>query len=387
MPDELQSLQTGLMYRVNGLSNPDTRASVQDVFNRTDPPEMYMSQCRLHSEVYAIEVKEVVSRTVRIGAPGSRYAAPVCEACVRGDARGPIVCRHVVWVMDQVAKQAQGLCNWNPGAILTMTSSGYAAEIEDPYRFMATYRLDLLAARLNCRVAPPAGESRARIDHVRIEKIKDMLFALTGSSLLGSLGESSLNFEGGIARTGDIVGTLFRMLYSDDTIYGYFCRQMDGLETASDRFHGLQRLADKVFAHRASVPPSPPESAVTVAWEAMQIDAIVREIGTIIQSSNHAGLGRHEHQAAAEALVHILGHVVARHSQTRGDSTTLYHALIGNSHDRDFIIGQLARLSPVSSMPLHELESLYRQCCELGAPDTYLARFDAVINRLRNICS
>jgi hypothetical protein len=238
-PAEIRSAQTGLRYRVGGLQDSDTEAAVQEALG-TAEADIYFSQCRLHERVYAFEVKETVTRTVRIGPPGSRYARPRCEACSSSSSsRGgdTSVCRHVVWVMDHLAAEGGlGGAIHPDAAALTMGPDGHAVEMGSPYELCRAAPMEQLAARLHCRVAPPAGLSEGEVvDAARVAEVRRMLAAVSGPGRWDHYDERTLDLgarrsgdDGPVVQRGDLDGTLFRMLYANPAFFAYFRSQLDG---------------------------------------------------------------------------------------------------------------------------------------------------------------
>ncbi|MBE3044148.1 hypothetical protein IMZ48_16570, partial [Candidatus Bathyarchaeota archaeon] len=132
-----------LTYKIDGLE-PKVQSAVRDSFK--DPPEMTLQKCGQRGDVYAFQMTELVYRSIRIGSPESGLSSPQCSC----EAASP--CKHVLWLMDRLAKQT--LYGHEPSAPLNLTPHGYAEEMGHPFQDISRFHLDILAESLHCELTP-----------------------------------------------------------------------------------------------------------------------------------------------------------------------------------------------------------------------------------------
>ncbi len=181
----VRSPLTNLFYNIDNLDD-ETQELVRELF-RPPPPEetppIVIEWCGISNDpdVYAFQLQEVVPRTIRIGSPTSRIPTPSCN-CTGSEARP---CRHLVWLMDQIAKQT--LPSHPPGEPLTLgvgSSSGSASapreglfpELGNAYARIADFHIDVLANTLHCGAGPPTGHPSLH----RVREAREILAGLDG---------------------------------------------------------------------------------------------------------------------------------------------------------------------------------------------------------------
>ncbi|CAK7219586.1 hypothetical protein SCUCBS95973_003865 [Sporothrix curviconia] len=172
----VQSPLTDLFYNVDNLDE-ETQELVRELFRAPVPdetPPMVIEWCGISNDpdVFAFQLQEVVPRTIRIGSPTSRIPRPSCNCT--GSANTP--CRHLVWLMDQIAKQT--LHGHPPDVPLVLDGdTGFPREIgTDAYARIADFHIDILANTLHCGAGPPNGRPNLH----RVREAREILAGLDG---------------------------------------------------------------------------------------------------------------------------------------------------------------------------------------------------------------
>ncbi|KAL1902823.1 hypothetical protein Sste5346_000734 [Sporothrix stenoceras] len=172
----VRSPLTDLFYNVDNLDD-ETQELVRELFRPPAPeetPPMVIEWCGISNDpdVYAFQLQEVVPRTIRIGSPTSRIPRPSCNCT--GTASTP--CRHLVWLMDQIAKQT--LHDHHPDVPLVLDgASAFPRELPDAYSNISDFHIDILANTLHCGAGPPVtGQPNLH----RVRETREILAGLDG---------------------------------------------------------------------------------------------------------------------------------------------------------------------------------------------------------------
>ncbi|CAK7220426.1 hypothetical protein SEUCBS140593_004231 [Sporothrix eucalyptigena] len=172
----VRSPLTDLFYNVENLDD-ETQELVRELFRAPaaeETPPMVIEWCGISNDpdVFAFQLQEVVPRTIRIGSPTSRIPRPSCNCT--GNANTP--CRHLVWLMDQIAKQT--LHDHPPDVPLVLDgATGFPREIgSDAYARIADFHIDILANTLHCGAGPPSGRPNLH----RVRESREILAGLYG---------------------------------------------------------------------------------------------------------------------------------------------------------------------------------------------------------------
>lgn len=386
---------TRLTYRLDHL--PDkTQSAVRETFK--DPPNIAIQRCRRMAGTYAFQMTELVTRSVRIQSDKTGASHLTCSCSKYTDSQEP--CEHSLWLLDQLVKET--LYDHDQNKPLTMTSQGYAEEMGDPFRNIASYHLDVLADGLLCQVIDPEADSEAAADDYRVQASRELLSSVYGMPATDFRPDLSAQNtkEDQIITPHDLEYTIFRMLLDNRSFFDYFLFNSRLSDSLADPFRHLSRRVDRVLkdldAYSAAFSPStddkskinihqPSETPQDVAWAAWHIEGTVRIIRSAIFARDRP-LTPQESSSAVRALVHILSCVVKRNDDLHlGDTPSdrnLYQCLIG-SNDRNFVIGDLALLPTASSQYLHSLETILDLVGIHGAPSSYVDKFQTLLGRLR----
>ncbi|CAK7239887.1 MAG: hypothetical protein STHCBS139747_001322 [Sporothrix thermara] len=172
----VQSPLTDLFYNVDNLDD-ETQELVRELFRAPAPeetPPMVIEWCGISNDpdVFAFQLQELVPRTIRIGSPTSRIPRPSCNCTGTNDTP----CRHLVWLMDQIAKQT--LHDHPPDVPLVLDGvTGFPREIgSDVYARIADFHIDILANTLHCGAGPPSGRPNPH----RLREAREILAGLDG---------------------------------------------------------------------------------------------------------------------------------------------------------------------------------------------------------------
>lgn len=336
---------------------------------------------------YAFQMTELVTRSIRIRAPDS--GSPRMSCSCKEDENDES-CPHLLWLLDQVLKQT--LYAHDCDEPVTLTPSGYAEEMGDPFKNIADYHLDVLAPGLHCPLVDPESELEAT-DPTRVLESRELL-----SSLYSVPPE---NFRPDIfdqptlgakpLKRNDLERTIFRMLIDNHHFFEYFVSQFRTKDVVKNPFRKLTQRVDRVL-HDLDSHTSSSTQEVTietprdVAWAEKHILGIVDLMKSAIFSKN-TPLQPSEAIYTASTLVHILDAVVSRNTDIQFPGTSrldrnIYLRLIGNQ-DQDFIIGVLNLLPEAASHFAYSLEDILGQVRIHGAPASYVERFRQLLKRLR----
>ncbi|KAJ2907074.1 putative SWIM zinc finger protein [Zalerion maritima] len=300
----VQSPTTKLRYDISGLPS-DAQSRVEDAFR--EPPQIALHHCRLRDGVYAFQMTELVPHSIRIGHPGGRHSVPSCSCAAESNSNKPLgdvdpatrgemgvksPCRHLLWLLDHVAKQTTAY-EHNQNEPLTLNTKGYAEEIGDPFQEISRFHLDVLADSLHCNVVPDPSTPSPTFDNSRDHdtgsnsdddegdddedheeeeeeesKIPSPLRVLEAREVLSSVAEvpvedwridlsapprwrgkgSRGRKHGSLIRRGDLEATLFRMLISNDNLFHSFLSQLPERKPVNDPFRKLGQRVDRVVA-------------------------------------------------------------------------------------------------------------------------------------------
>lgn len=178
----VRSPLTDLFYNIDNLDD-ETQELVRELFREPAPdetPPMVIEWCGISNDpdVYAFQLQEVVPRTIRIGSLTSRIPRPSCNCT--GNASTP--CRHLVWLMDQIAKQT--LHDHHPDVPLVLDgATAFPRELgagglgQDAYSNIAAFHIDILANTLHCGAGPPVA---GRPNLHRVREAREILAGLDG---------------------------------------------------------------------------------------------------------------------------------------------------------------------------------------------------------------
>ncbi|KIH86671.1 hypothetical protein SPBR_08249 [Sporothrix brasiliensis 5110] len=180
----VRSPLTELSYNIDSLDD-ENQEIVRELFRAPAPeetPPMVIEWCGISNDpdVYAFQLQEIVPRTIRIGSPTSRIPRPSCNCT--GTASTP--CRHLVWLMDQIAKQT--LHDHHPDEPLVLDGAtafphAMGAGGQDAYAKIAGFHIDILANTLHCGAGrPPVTGSMGRLNRYRVREAREILAGLDG---------------------------------------------------------------------------------------------------------------------------------------------------------------------------------------------------------------
>ena len=395
-PMVVRSPSTDLVYNISSLQ-PQTQELVRQLFHETpaeEPPQIVLQWCQLSQEeqgshFYAFQMHEIVPRSIRIGAPDSKYPTPRCN-CMR-DSSQP--CKHLIALLDEINYHT---LDQVPDRELILTPTGLAAEAGNPFEKISNFHLNILADCLHCDVGSP--ESKTQPNPRRIQESREILAAVAeidSDAYRPDLFETTalLGDHGIITRT-DLERTVVQMLLANNEFFAYFLKLLDTTDAARDPFHKLEQRVDRVLSALKSIsstspsdnPPTAPEGPATVSWAASHLLSVSRTIAALLQRPDRPALAW-ERASAARTLVRILRAVVTEHTaDAHGGATpeerNLYARLIGN-RDTGFAVDALALL-PEQNQFIDELETIEETLGVHGAQGGYLRKLRAVIARLRS---
>ena len=394
-PMIVRSPQTDLTYNISNL-HPQTQELVRQLFHETppeEPPQIVLQWCQLSQEeqgshFYAFQMHEIVPRSIRIGAPDSRYPTPRCN-CMR-DSNQP--CKHLIALLDQINYHT---LDQAPDRELTLTPAGFAAEAGNPFEKISGFHLEILADCLHCDVGSP--ESKTQPNPYRIQESREILAAVakvdSDEYRPDLFDTSALLGDHGIISRADLERTVVQMLLANNDFFAYFLKLLDANDAARDPFRKLEQRVKRVLTalksisspSTSSAPPHAPEGPPTVTWAASHLLSTTRTIAGLIQRPDRPALPW-ERASAARALVRILRAVVMEHTaDAHGGATpeerNLYARLIGQ-RDTGFAVDTLALL-PEQNQFIDELETIEEALGVLGAQVGFVHKLRSVIARLR----
>lgn len=373
-----------LTYKIDGLPE-ETQAAVRDAFR--EPPRIALQCCGIRDKMYAFQMTELKTMSIRIGSPDSNFPVPKCSC---GKVDPP--CRHVLWLLDQVVKHTQ--YGHNPHEPLTLKPEGYAEEMGDPFQDISTFHLNILADSLHCEVLTPDSDDHddeAPNPH-RVQEARELLAAIAVTSPDDYRPDIFSNPSAGKKpiKRGDLECTVFRMLLANNEFFHYVLSLARSSDPVNNPFRKLDQRVDRVLADldAYSADPSAPttEIACNVEWAARHLLGVVTLVRTAIFRRD-APLEPWERDGGARTLVRILSAVCERnHDAHPGASRVernLYLRLVGDQ-DHDFVIGVLNLLPDAASGYVHNLEDISEQLGVHGAPATYVEKFRSLLARLRS---
>lgn len=381
---------TNLLYSLERLSD-ETKAAVADTMR--EPPLIALEHCRRINETYAFQMKELVTRSIRIRAPGSDGPRLSCSCRAEVNAGGheddAEPCPHLVWLLDQLLKET--LYDHDEKQQLTMMPSGYAEEMGDPFSTIAGFHLDILAPGLHCPLLDPEAGYEAAADPTRVLEARELLAPYYSSP--------HENFRPDVftrpdeALGGALDRAVFNALLEDNHFFHHLLSQARSTDPVKDPFRKLSQRVDRVLRDLDMFVSSPTadrwllETPSDVSWAASHILGSVNMTKAIIFNRDQPLL----HTAAASAastLVHVLEAVVSRNkdvpssnSQSRRDRN-LYLRLIGD-RDQGFVIDVLGLVPAAASQYVHRLEAALERISIYGAPLSYVDKFRSLLRRLR----
>ncbi|KAL2757141.1 hypothetical protein ACRALDRAFT_2102267 [Sodiomyces alcalophilus JCM 7366] len=387
---------TKLYYNIENLS-ADLQARVREAFK--DPPRLTLQYCRLQDDVYAFQMTELVPRSIRIGAPDSKFPNPKCSCAQEGG--NP--CRHLLWLLDQIVDQTLG--DENSGAPLTMTPAGYPPEVGDPFASITDLHLDILADGLHCELVRPDSDDHANgLNPCRVQEARERLASVaavpTEEYRPDIFDRPTLGTN--LIKRHDLECTVFRMLLDNSDFFHYFLSLTRSSDPARDPFRKLEHRVQSVLRHLDEYSASRSESSRAhrpssadrprdVTWAARRILAVVSRIKAKIFRRD-SPLAPWERTSAARALVRILASVVDRNCESylgTGPQVerNLYTRLIGDARGGDFVLGVLLLLPDAAAPFLHELEVIAETIGVHGAPAAYAEKLDMLLARLKKPAS
>ncbi|KAK3328838.1 hypothetical protein B0H66DRAFT_2687 [Apodospora peruviana] len=401
---------TGLKYNIAHLS-PKTQKVVRELFNETSidtPPQISLELCGIKEAdaenddvFYAFQMHEVVPCSVRIGSRHStRFSTPRCE-CPDARYRDERPCKHLVWLFDKISKQT--LFDHDPESELTLSESGYAQELGDPFQQISEIRLDVLADSLHCDISAPNCDT-APPNRARVKEAREMVAAVAGIDPREIGGyrtdlENTYNSAALIHR-GDLEATLFSLILASHSLAAWMREELSPSDLAVDPFRMLQQRVSRIISELDAYSSSlqnpttvnarrdegkEAEGPRNVTWAATQITHCVRQIEKLI-SRGAAPLVEWERASAARALVGILkavaNHSTESHAGSTVDDRNLYMLLVGN-HDTGFVFSALDMLVDQSQF-IEELEDIMDLLGRFGAPATYSENMRGLIMRMRS---
>ena len=381
-----------LVYKIDGLE-PDVQSAVRDAFG--DPPDMTLQVCGRRGDVYAFQMTELVYQSIRIGSPDSGIPIPQCTCGEKAP------CKHVLWLMDRLAKQT--LYAHDPNEPLNLTPGGYAEEMGHPFRDISKFHLDILADSLHCELTPQDSDDD---DDLRAQEAHELLAsvaAVAPEKYRADLLKGSQRSKKTLKR-GDLECTVFRMLLKNNEFFKYFLSRTGAVDAINDPFrklsHRVTRILRKLEQYSSSFyqsqagtpttasssssrPPRPPRGPpCTVPWAAHHILGIVSRI----RSHLTPDLSPAQRTSAARTLIRILSVVSNSNHDAHQGSTArdrnLYVRLIANRDD-GFVLPLLFNVVEAAAPFLHNLEVVQDRIAVHGAPASYVARFEELIRRLK----
>ena len=375
---------TRLLYCLDKLSD-EAKDHVRDVF--TDPPKMNLQRCRRINDIYAFQMTELVTRSIRIrtSADGRSFHSCSCGGTESSD-ESDNVCSHLLWLMDQLLKHT--LYFHNPNKPLNMTAAGFAEEMGDPFRAIENHQLDILAPSLHCPVLDMGSDGH--LDETRVLESRELLASVYAGSSVDDFrpdifDQPSLGSK--ILKRDDLDATVFRMLVDNGHFFHYFRSLSRSSDPINDPFRKLSQRIDRVLQtlDSSNISLSASESPTGIPWAANHILGCVSIIRSTIFSRDRP-LRAAESLSAVSALIHILDAVVTRNKNLHNDSSrlerNLYLRLVGD-RDQDFVIAELMLVPQAASQFLHNLERLLDRIESLGAPASYVHKFRILLDRLR----
>lgn len=314
----IRSIHTKLRYDTRLLS-PTTeeraKAGLKEPFT--------LGHCSLYNpsqsnEYYAFQIFETVNFSVRIGAPDSEYRELTCHCD-----NDPRPCRHVFWLMDQIAQHT--LSDAQKSSPLPLTKRGITSDSLDTYRKISSARPRLFQ-ELDCELRTDTDydepESTADAAAERIKDVRDLLASLSPVTrdeyrpdifdALPAAADQPQLFPG------DLEKTLAHALLANDDLFRHLRALVPASHCATDFFlkqraaaaAALASLDAYIAAARPAAPPSP-APVHDIPWAAAAVAAAVAAIAARVHEAR-APLSLAARHAAAEGLCRILRALAAR---------------------------------------------------------------------------
>lgn len=383
-----------LTYNIDGL-HPRSQATARDAFG--DPPEMTLQVCGKRGDVYVFQMTELVNQSIRIRTPKSNSLSPECSC----GAESP--CKHVLWLMDRLAKQT--LYDQDPNVPLTLTPHGYPREMGHPFEDIEKFHLDLLADSLRCELTPQDSDDddedlRAQEAHELLASVADVAPEKYRPDLIKS-GQRNKK----AVKRGDLECTVFRMLLKNNEFFKYFLSRTSAADVVNDPFRKLSQRANRILRklddYSTSLQQSqtgtpttasstssqhqrlPTGPLCTVPWAAHHILGIVSRIRSHLTSD----LTQPQRTSAARTLIRILSAVSDANKDAHPGHTSrdrnLYVRLIAHRDD-NFVLPLLSMILDAAAPFLHNLEVARGRIAAHGAPASYLSKFEELMVRLKD---
>lgn len=413
----VRSPLTAINYDISTLDH-ETQEDVRHLFQETpaaEIPQMVLQWCQLRQEqyesqdtqVYAFQMHEIVSRSIRIGSPNSRYSSPRCEYCER-DSSNP--CKHLIYLLDQIDYHTS---DHTPDSDHQTPVS--AMELGNPFDKISNFHLDLLAGCLHCDVGSP--DSKTRPSPVRLFEAREVLATMGGEDPEAYRPDifddrDAILQDDGIISYDDLTRTVTNMLLTNNEFFAYFLKLLEPTSKARDPYRKLQQHVDRVLAEldtysqdpTANPSSSPSEGPRNVPWAAAHVLRAVGTITSLLQDRPDAP-SLAERASAARALVLILTSIVTKWNrdipyhppaaappaaaaqmqspaQVQND-TNLYQRLVGNNRASAFVLDALAML-PEQNHWIDALQDIQSEVGQHGAQEVFLRRLEALIARMRS---
>ncbi|TPX11228.1 uncharacterized protein E0L32_001046 [Thyridium curvatum] len=421
----VRSPTTGLRYNIENLGD-ETQDIVRDLFSETpqeDLPLITLQWCNFDSQrsLYAFQVHEIVPRAIYVGASDSSYPSPSCNCMKNGS--GP--CRHLIWLMDQLAKQT--VHDHDPEQELELNDRGFPSKVGDPYARIADFHLDILADGLHCDPGFP--NTFPEPNRHRVREAREILAAVADidddeqdnyrPEIFDAESPTKLD-QGEIITRGDLELTLLHLLLSNNEIFAMFLKLLDPTDKVRDPFRKLQqrvaRVLDDLNAYTTSQPTTRdiPSSTATeqqdssaagsastaegprdVPWAARHIARVVQQIHIMLDQSRP--LSTRERASAARALVWILKAVASADPRAGGahPDRNLYQRLIGGGSSGSgagadssdtatmLLLLDALLLLPDQSQYIDELESIRDVVGVGGYQESFMRRLEGLVTVLR----
>ncbi|KAK8125272.1 uncharacterized protein PG998_001031 [Apiospora kogelbergensis] len=378
--DDSITFPSGLSYSVDELDEA-TQEEVAEMMNR-DPPRCILQGCKARDDFIVFQVAELVQHSVRAIQPGIPTSLPHCSC----DEKRP--CRHMLWLYDQITNQLEPTHR----KTLTLTAGGYPSELGNIYDKINEFHLDMLAEALHSQM--DTDEDNPVNPH-RVQSIREMMASLNAAPADGYRPDLFANPTRGkrVIKTGDLEGTIFRMLLRNDSFFQYFRSSLRYDEVLRSPLRKLQWRAETAIAKfdAFSLAPAQPshDRVKDAEWCAGHLLDVDRQINSITQHTDRP-LSDGERHEIIRFLIHMVQEVVHRNTGVHLDyqakaKRNLYFALLGN-RDRDFVTGTL------ESIPSHDIfpftadissiiDTLGR--LEYGVPITYMGKLRRVVKNAR----
>lgn len=389
-----------LTYNIDGL-DLEGQATARDAFG--DPPQMTLQVCGQRGNVYAFQMTELVNQSIRISSPDSPSPSLQCSC----GAASP--CKHVLWLMDRLAKQT--LYDQDPDVPLNLTPHGYPREMGHPFEDISRFHLDLLADSLHCELKNPEDSDsdsdddddddglRAREAHELLASVA----AVAPEKFRSDLTKGNQRKKKALKR-GDLECTVFRMLLKNNEFFKYFLSRTGAADVVNDPFRKLSQRANRILlkldqysaslqqsqtgtpttassasSQRQRRPKGPP---CTVPWAAYHLLGIVARIRTHLTPD----LPPPQRTSAARTLIRILSAVSDAnkdaHPGPGSRDRNLYARLIAHNDD-NFVLPLLFKILDAAAPFLHNLEVARGRIAAHGAPASYLSKFEELMDRLK----